>query len=90
MKHLRAEQGQERQLLNQLPAIRAGFVDPRRGCGCWTTATALLFIRGERAVRDEKYDILRHPNVKLTVDGGGRALPAWYGGERNGLADCIA
>ena len=31
---------------------------------------ALLFLRGEHAVRDEKYDILRHPNLKLTVDGG--------------------
>ena len=31
---------------------------------------ALLFIRGERAVQDDKYDILRHPNLKLTVDGG--------------------
>lgn len=31
---------------------------------------ALLFIRGERAVQDEKYDILQHPNISLTVDGG--------------------
>lgn len=31
---------------------------------------ALLFIRGERAVQDGKYDILRHPNIKLTADGG--------------------
>ena len=31
---------------------------------------ALLFIRGERAVQDSKYDILRHPKVRLTVDGG--------------------
>ena len=31
---------------------------------------ALLFIRGEYAVKDEKYDILKHPNVALTVDGG--------------------
>lgn len=31
---------------------------------------ALLFIRGEYAVKDEKYDILKHPNVELTVDGG--------------------
>ena len=30
---------------------------------------ALLFIRGERAVQDGKYDILRHPNIKLTTDG---------------------
>ena len=32
---------------------------------------ALLFIRGEHAVMDDKYDILKHPNLKLTVDGGG-------------------
>ena len=31
---------------------------------------ALLFIRGERPVQDFKYDILKHPNVKLTTDGG--------------------
>ncbi|MGF6990539.1 type IV secretion system protein VirD4 [Lachnospiraceae bacterium PM6-15] len=30
---------------------------------------ALLFIRGERPVLDEKYDILKHPNVALTTDG---------------------
>lgn len=31
---------------------------------------ALLFIRGERPVRDRKYDILRHPNLKKSSDGG--------------------
>ena len=31
---------------------------------------ALLFIRGERPVLDEKYEITRHPNLSLTVDGG--------------------
>ena len=31
---------------------------------------ALLFIRGERPVMDKKYDILKHPNIKLTEDGG--------------------
>jgi type IV secretion system protein VirD4 len=30
---------------------------------------ALLFIRGERPVIDEKFDILRHPNVGGTADG---------------------
>ena len=30
---------------------------------------ALLFIRGERPVKDLKYDIMKHPNVILTVDG---------------------
>ncbi len=30
----------------------------------------ILFIRGERPVIDLKYDILKHPNVKYTEDGG--------------------
>ena len=30
---------------------------------------ALLFIRGERPVMDLKYDILKHPDVRLTTDG---------------------
>ncbi len=32
---------------------------------------AILFIRGERPVMDFKYDILKHPEVKLTADGDG-------------------
>ena len=31
---------------------------------------ALLLIRGEKPVRDKKYDIRRHPNVQRTTDGG--------------------
>ncbi len=31
---------------------------------------ALLFIRGERPLEDFKYDILKHPNIALTTDGG--------------------
>lgn len=34
---------------------------------------ALLFIRGERPVMDLKYDLLKHPNIKDTVDGGEKA-----------------
>ena len=30
---------------------------------------ALLFIRGERPVMDLKYDILKHPDVRMTTDG---------------------
>ena len=30
---------------------------------------ALLFIRGERPIMDLKYDILKHPDVRLTTDG---------------------
>jgi type IV secretion system protein VirD4 len=44
---------------------------------------ALLFIRGERAVRDDKYDILKHPNLKLTADGGGQ--PYKHGDVDNAL-----
>jgi len=32
---------------------------------------ALLFIRGERPIMDEKFDILRHPNVGGSADGKG-------------------
>lgn len=31
---------------------------------------ALLFIRGERPVENLKFDILKHPNIALTADGG--------------------
>lgn len=31
---------------------------------------ALLFIRGERPVEDLKYDIMKHPNIRFTTDGG--------------------
>ncbi len=34
---------------------------------------ALLFVRGERPVMDEKYDILRHPHISYTTDGNGEA-----------------
>lgn len=30
---------------------------------------SLLFVRGERPVKDLKYDILKHPNIALTEDG---------------------
>lgn len=31
---------------------------------------ALLFIRGFPAVMDDKYDLNRHPNIRMTVNGG--------------------
>ena len=31
---------------------------------------AILFVRGERPMMDDKYDLMRHPNIKLTEDGG--------------------
>lgn len=33
---------------------------------------ALLFIRGERPVKDKKYDIKKHPNIKQSEDGGAK------------------
>lgn len=48
---------------------------------------ALLFIRGERPVEDSKYDILRHPNIKQTSDGG--ALPFRYGEDTRSFASVV-
>ena len=31
---------------------------------------AIVFIRGERPVIDEKYDLMKHPNIRFTEDGG--------------------
>jgi len=45
---------------------------------------ALLFIRGERPVRDEKFDILKHPNVRFTADGGTK--PYHHGGTGRAVA----
>ena len=45
---------------------------------------ALLFIRGERPVMDEKYDILKHPNIALTEDGGAASYE--HGGTENAVA----
>jgi len=39
---------------------------------------ALLFVRGELPVMDFKFDILKHPNVSLTADGG---KPSYIHGE---------
>lgn len=46
---------------------------------------ALLFIRGERPIFDKKYDILKHPNVKLTRDG--EAKPYIHGKIRYAIDD---
>ena len=34
---------------------------------------ALLFIRGEMPIKDLKYDVVKHPNIALTTDGGAQA-----------------
>jgi type IV secretion system protein VirD4 len=41
---------------------------------------ALIFVQGERPVRDRKYDLLRHPMLKLTADG--KAAPFVHVPER--------
>ena len=46
---------------------------------------ALLFIRGERPVKDRKYDLLKHPNICYTTDGG--AEPYRYGEDKHSAAD---
>lgn len=48
---------------------------------------AILFVRGERAVKDFKYDILKHPNVKYTEDGG--AEPYIHGTVSGDIADIV-
>lgn len=45
---------------------------------------ALLFIRGESPVCDDKFDILTHPLVSHTPDGGG--LPYIHGGTEQAVA----
>ena len=45
---------------------------------------ALLFIRGELPIMDEKYDILKHPNISLTTDGS--AAPYEHGGTEHAVA----
>ena len=45
---------------------------------------ALLFIRGELPIMDEKYDILKHPNVSLATDGS--AAPYEHGGTEHAVA----
>jgi type IV secretion system protein VirD4 len=32
---------------------------------------SLIFLRGERAMMDKKFEILKHPNIGYTLDGGG-------------------
>ena len=40
---------------------------------CLDNTNALIFIRGERPVMDKKFNILSHPNIKLTEDGGAKS-----------------
>ena len=44
-------------------------------------SNALIFIRGEKPIMDKKFDIMQHPNIKLTADGG--AMPYTHDKSRN-------
>lgn len=48
---------------------------------------AILFMRGERPVLDDKYDILRHPNKASTTDGG--APPYQHGQDTLSFASIV-
>ena len=50
-------------------------------------ANAILFIRGEKAVKDLKFDIMKHPNIALTEDGG--AEPFIHGESSEAIADIV-
>ncbi len=45
---------------------------------------AILFVRGERPIKDLKYNILKHPNVAFTTDG--KAKPYEHGRTDNAIA----
>ena len=36
---------------------------------------AIVLVRGEAPVIDAKYDLMRHPNIKRTADGGAAPYP---------------
>lgn len=48
---------------------------------------ALLFIRGEQPIQDEKYEVTKHPNAYLTTDGGGE--PYHHGEDSRSFATII-
>ena len=50
-------------------------------------AKTILFIRGERPVKDLKYDILKHPNVVYTTDGKEKAYE--HGSINNSVASLV-
>ena len=48
---------------------------------------ALLFIRGERPVKDLKYDIMRHPDIDLSADGKGEVFV--HGSDNQSIASVL-
>ena len=51
-------------------------------------SNALIFIRGEKPIMDKKFDILTHPNIKKTVDGG--AMPYVHSKSSKFLKDALS
>ncbi len=51
-------------------------------------SNALIFIRGEKPIMDKKFDILTHPNIKQTVDGG--AMPYAHSKSSKFLKDTLS
>ena len=47
-------------------------------------ALALLFVRGERPIMDSKFDLSRHPRIRLTTEGG--APPYEHGRDTRSVA----
>ncbi len=45
---------------------------------------SILFIRGERPIKDKKYNILGHPNIRFTTDG--KAKSYFHGESNNAIA----
>lgn len=48
---------------------------------------AILLIRGEKPIIDDKYDILKHPNLKYTADGNSKIYE--HGGTRKATASLL-
>ena len=54
-----------------VPAYRGDHILVSLFAGvCEGLGLSLVFIRGERPVMDDKYELMRHPNISLTEDGG--------------------
>ena len=48
---------------------------------------ALLFIRGEKAIKDLKYNMLQHPNIDMTPNGKKKVEPYIHGDTKEKIAD---
>lgn len=48
---------------------------------------ALLFIRGERPVQDDKFDVMKHPHLSKTTDG---KAPVYVHGKASGATGSVS